>query len=77
MSVPIRTVEAVYERGYLRPLLPLEAREGLVYFVTVVDVAEVGKKEQAPQSFRGKFRGYLSTTEEFSRNKKMEKALEL
>ncbi len=76
MSTAIRTVEAVYEHGCLRPLLPLEAREGLVYFVTVVDVAKVGKKEQAPQSLRGKFRGYLSTTEELSQNKLAEKALE-
>ena len=77
MSTAIRTVEAVYERGYLRPLLPLEAREGLVYFVTVVDVAAVGKKEQKSQSLRGKYRGYLSTTDEFSRSKQTEKALEL
>ena len=76
MSTAIRTVEAVYEHGYLRPLLPLEAREGLVYFVTVVDVAQVGKKEQAPQSLRGKYRGYLSTTEELSQNKQAEKTLE-
>jgi predicted DNA-binding antitoxin AbrB/MazE fold protein len=76
MSTAIRTVEAVYERGYLRPLLPLEAREGLVYLVTVVDVAKVGKKERAPQSLRGKFRGYLSTTEELSQNKQAEKAIE-
>jgi len=77
MPTPIRVVEAVYEHGYLRPLLSIEAREGLVYFVTVVDVAEIGKKEQAPQSFRGKFRGYLSTTEALSQNKQAEKALEL
>ncbi len=77
MSMIIRTVEAVYEHGYLRPLLPLEAREGLVYFVTVLDLAEFRNKEQAPQSLRGKFRGYLSTTEELSRNKQAEKALEL
>ena len=76
MSTIIRTIDVVYEHGYLRPLLPLEVREGLVYFVTVVDVAEVGKKEQAPQSLRGKYRGYLSTTEELSQNKKAEKALE-
>ena len=39
MSTAIRTIEAVYERGYLRPLQSIEAREGLVYLVTVVDVA--------------------------------------
>jgi predicted DNA-binding antitoxin AbrB/MazE fold protein len=76
MSTIIRTVEAVYEHGYLRPLLPPEAREGLVYWVTVVDVAKVGRKKHTQQSLRGKFRGYLSTTEELSQNKQAEKALE-
>jgi hypothetical protein len=50
-------------------LQPLEAREGLVYFVTVVDMAEVGRDKQTPQSLRGKYRGYLSTTEELSQNR--------
>jgi len=44
-------------------------QKGLVYFITVLDMAEIGKKEQAPRSLRG----YLSTTEELSRNKRAEK----
>ena len=39
--IPVRTVEAVYEKGYLRPLEPLEAREGVVYIVTVLDIASI------------------------------------
>jgi predicted DNA-binding antitoxin AbrB/MazE fold protein len=77
MPTAIRTIEAVYERGCLRPLQPIEAREGLVFLVTVVDVTTVGRKAQAPQSLRGKYRGYLSSSEEFTQNKQTEKALEL
>jgi predicted DNA-binding antitoxin AbrB/MazE fold protein len=79
MSLAIRTIEAVYERGYLRPVEPIEAREGLIYIVTVVDMAAVGRKSKSrtPYSLRGKYRGYLSTTEDFVRNKQVEKALEL
>ncbi|MGH7450805.1 MAG: antitoxin family protein [bacterium] len=77
MSTAIRTIEAVYERGYLRPLQPIEVREGLVYLVTVVGVAAVGTKARISPSLRGKYRGYLSTTEEFSQNKQAEKTLEL
>lgn len=68
MTHLIRTVEAVYEKGYLRPLEPIEAREGLIYIVNVVDLTAV-----SPSSFkglRGKFRGQLSSSSEFSKNKK-------
>ena len=32
MMQSIRTIEAIYERGYLRPLQPIEGRDGLVYW---------------------------------------------
>jgi hypothetical protein len=50
MTQAIRTVEAVYEKGYLRPLQPIEERPGLVYIVTIVDVAAVGQPKPSPVS---------------------------
>lgn len=76
MSSAIQTVEAVYERGYLRPLAPIESREGLIYIVTVVDPAAARRGKPAYRSLRGKYKGLISSTEEFSRNKQIEKTLE-
>ncbi|MBM4425042.1 MAG: DUF104 domain-containing protein [Chloroflexi bacterium] len=76
MTSAIQTVEAVYERGYLRPLEPIENREGLIYIVTVVDPA-AAKRTKAPlPNLRGKYRNRLSSTEEYFANKQIEKALE-
>jgi hypothetical protein len=44
MATAIRTFEAIYEKGYLRPLAPIEGHEGLVYIVTVVDTNAIGRK---------------------------------
>lgn len=75
MTHLVKTVEAVYEKGYLRPLEPIEARDGLIYIVNVVDLTAV-----TPLSFkklRGKFRGQIISSDQFSQEKKVEKALEL
>jgi predicted DNA-binding antitoxin AbrB/MazE fold protein len=77
MKKSFRTFEAVYEGGYLRPLEPIDAHEGLLYIVTVIDVRAANSKAKAPSTLRGKYRGYLSTTDEFARNKQQEKSLEL
>jgi len=74
---PIRTIEAVYEHGYLRPLEPIEARKGLVYIVTVVDLAAFGQKTPSPRNLRGKYRGHLSSTDDFVHSKQIEKTLEM
>ena len=76
MTRAVRTVEAVYEKGYLRPLEPIEQRPGLVYIVTVVDVAAVGQHLPSLRSLRGKYRGHLSSSSDFARDKENEKALE-
>ena len=76
MTIPVKTIEAVYEEGRLRPLEPLEERPGLVYLVTVVDVAAIGQKPVSIGSLRGKYKGLLSSSEEFSRQKQTEKTLE-
>jgi predicted DNA-binding antitoxin AbrB/MazE fold protein len=76
MTAAIRTVEAVYEKGYLRPLAPIEGREGLVYIVTVVDTNAIGRKSLSAQSIMGKYRGRLSSSDEFARHKQNEKAPE-
>ncbi|NUO79697.1 DUF104 domain-containing protein [candidate division KSB1 bacterium] len=77
MNHVVRTIEAVFEKGYLRPLEPLESRAGLVYLVTVLDVEAFKQKPRNGASLRGKYRGVLSSSAEFSRNKQAEKALEL
>ena len=73
----IRTVEAIYEKGYLRPLEPIEARDGLLFLVTILEVMENQKTTPALASLRGKYRGLFSTTDEFLSRKRTEKALEL
>ena len=77
MSEGIRTFEAVFEGGYLRPLIPVEGREGQIYIVTAVDLNILKRKKNKHASLRGKYRGCLSSTEEFSRKKIEEKKLEL
>lgn len=72
----IRTVEAIYEKGYLRPVEPIETRDGLLFLVTILEVMENQETMQALTSLRGKYRGLLSTTDEFSSRKRAEKALE-
>lgn len=73
MTQVIKTIEAVYEKGYLRPLQPIEQRPDLVYFVTIVDLAAVGQPKPSPISLRGKYRGHLSSSDEFARQKKLKK----
>lgn len=76
MTHVIKTVEAVYEQGYLRPLEPIEQRPGLVYIVTIVDLTAVGRHLPSVKSLRGKYRGHLSSSSDFARDKEDEKALE-
>lgn len=76
MTQAIKTVEAVYEKGYLRPLEPIEQRPGLVYIVTVVDVTAVGHHSPSVASLRGKYRGHLGHSDDFARQKTVEKSLE-
>jgi predicted DNA-binding antitoxin AbrB/MazE fold protein len=73
----IRTVEAVYEKGFLRPLEPIDAREGLHILVTIFEVRAGDEQRQSPGSLRGKYRGLLSTADEFSSRKRDEKDLEI
>ena len=72
----IRMIEAVYEQGLLRPLQPLEERPGQVYFVTIVDLAAIEKQVTTSKSWRGKYRGHLSHSDDFAQQKKTEKTLE-
>ena len=76
MTSTIRTVEAVYEKGYLRPLEYIEQRPGQIYLVTIVDLANMEQQAPSIKSLRGKYRGYLSSSDAFSQRKKSEKALE-
>ena len=77
MSV-LQTVEAVYENGLLRPLKPLQGLGNQVYLVMILDAEaeRVQERSQTNRSLRGKYRGYLSSADEFARGKQVEKALE-
>lgn len=73
----LRTVEAVYENGMLRPLEPIEPHSDQIYLVTILDAAAMQRRTHQPVSgLRGKYRGYLSTSDEFAGSKASEKALE-
>lgn len=76
MPIAIRTVEARYEEGHLRPLEPIEEREGLLYLVTIVDMTKERPRRTPWRSLRGKYQGCLSTSDEFARHKQAEKSLE-
>lgn len=73
-----RIVEATYEDGLLRPMELIHDSGNQVYLVTILD-REIFRAKTRPQSkpnLRGKYRGFLSSAEEFSRGKRTEKALE-
>jgi|GEM_PF-922430 len=74
-----RTIEAIYENGLLRPLEPIQDLDNQVYLVTILNLDAFQRKTQAEngQTLRGKYHGYLSSTDEFARSKQVEKALEL
>jgi predicted DNA-binding antitoxin AbrB/MazE fold protein len=76
MTAIVKTVEAVYERGYLRPLQPLDGKPGLIYIVTVVDTTAAKLPTSTTRSLRGKYRGSLSSSDEFARLKQVEKEME-
>jgi predicted DNA-binding antitoxin AbrB/MazE fold protein len=74
----LRTVEAIYENGLLRPLEPIQDRQDQMYLITIVTTEAVRASKHFPAStnLRGKYRGMLSSADEFARNKANEKALE-
>ena len=74
-----RTVEATYENGLLRPSEPIQDSGSQIYLVTILNLEAFRAKTrlQRDQNLRGKYRGYLSSTDEFSRGKQTEKSLEL
>ena len=68
-------VEAVYEHGLLCPLEPIQNLDNQVYPVTILNL-EAWRAPQQPRtggSLRGKYRGYLSSADEFARNKQAER----
>ena len=74
-----RTIEAAYENGLLRPLEPIQDSGDQVYFVTILHVDTFRSKTrlQRTGNLRGKYRGYLSSADEFASGKQAEKTLEL
>ena len=74
-----RTIEAIYANGLLRPLEPIWDSEGQIYLVTILDIETIRsrKRSQPTKSLRGKYRGYLSSADEFANSKQAEKSLEI
>lgn len=73
-----RIVEATYEDGLLRPVEAIHDSGNQVYLVTILerDIFRARKPAQNRPNLRGKYRGFLSSAEEFARGKQAEKALE-
>lgn len=71
-----RTIEAVYESGLLRPLEPIQDSGNQIYMVTIWDLERLQGITPSHKNQRGKYRGFLSSADEFSRGKQAEKALE-
>lgn len=73
-----RTIEATYENGLLRPLEPIQDSANQVYLVMVLrfDAFRSKPRPQPAITLRGKYRGYLSSADEFALGKQAEKALE-
>ncbi len=73
-----KTIEAIYVNGLLQPLEPIQDSEGQVYLVTILNIETIraGKRSQPIKSLRGKYRGFLSSADEFASSKQVEKALE-
>ena len=70
-----RTIEATFENSLLRSSEPIQDFGNQVYLVTILDRDAFRAKThpQRNQSLRGKYRGYLSSADEFSRGKQTER----
>ena len=70
-----RTIEATFENGLLRPSEPIQNFGNQVYLVTILDLDAFRAKAhpQRNRSLRGKYRGYLSSANKFSRDKQTER----
>ena len=73
-----KTIEATYENGLLRPLEPIEDAINQIYLITILDVDRFCTRRPTlpARDLRGKYRGYLSSADEYARNKLTEKNLE-
>jgi hypothetical protein len=74
-----RTIEATFENGLLRPLEPIQDLGNHIYLVTILDLdtLRTTTKPNQGRSPRGKYRGYLSSADDFARSKQEEKMQEL
>jgi hypothetical protein len=69
--VSTRTIEATYENGLLRPSEPIQDSDNQVYLVTILNLESLRANllPQQTKGLRGKYRGYLSSANEFARYK--------
>ena len=70
-----RTIEAIYRQGQIVPLEELEVEEKSKLLITVLDKPK--KKSTKWKELRGKYKGTLSSVDEFISQKQSEKLLEL
>ena len=70
-----RTIEAIYRQGQIVPLEELEVEEKSKLLITVLDKPK--KKNTKWKELRGKYKGALSSVDEFISQKQSEKLLEL
>ncbi len=73
-----KTIEAIYENGLLRPVEPIRDSSDQIYLVTVlsIDAFRTKLRPMPVGDVRGKYRGYLSSADDFARSKQAEKTLE-
>ena len=70
-----QTFEAIWSHGKIIPKESVNFKENTHLKIIVLD--DQAKAKSDWQKLRGKFKGKLSTVDEFNRNKKDEKRLEL
>ncbi len=73
-----RTIETTYENGLLRPLEPMQDSADQVYLVMGlrIDAFRSKLRPQPAIALRGRYRGYLSSADEFALGKQAGKVLE-
>jgi len=70
--------EAVWRKGKIILNEPININDNTRLMITVVDDKQIECKQKKDwQKLKGKYKGKLSTVDEFIRHKKYEKALEL
>ena len=71
-----QTVEAIVKNGQIQPLEAIEYEENTRFLLVRLPAVPESLTQGHVTSARGAYKGLLSSTEEFSRQKQLEKVLE-